>query len=229
MGKRRIKIAIDGPAASGKSTTARAVARRLGYLYIDSGAMYRVVTLAALRKGIPTTDMKRVAELAKDIDINFRHLNSELRVYLNEEDVTEDIRTARVNSEINPVAANPAVREILVQKQRKLGEKGGVVMDGRDIGTVVLPDAELKIFMVASAEERARRRFKELQERGEKISYEDVLQEIQTRDRADTSREVGPLKKATDAVKIDTTALSIPEQVELIYNLALERIKKKDC
>ncbi len=225
MPPKRIKIAIDGPAASGKSTTARAVARSLGYTYIDTGAMYRAVTLKALREGIPTTDARRVAEIARKVTISFQQHNGNLRVFLDGEDVTEAIRTHEVNKAINPVAANPEVRKILVEKQRELGKGGGVVMDGRDIGTVVFPDAELKIFMNATVEERARRRFKELREKGIDVSFEDVYNEILQRDRSDTGRAVGPLKKAPDAIEVNTTELTIPQQVEKIVSLAHQRIK----
>ncbi len=225
MPKKAIKIAIDGPAASGKSTTARAAAKALGYTYIDTGAMYRAVTLKALREGVPTTDAQRVAELARKATITFEQRNGDLRVFLDGEDVTEAIRTHEVNKAINPVAANPEVRKILVEKQRQLGQAGGVVMDGRDIGTVVFPDAELKIFMNASVEERARRRFKELRDKGITVNYEDVYNEILERDRSDTSRSVGPLKKAPDAVEVNTTELTIPQQVEKIVQLARQRMK----
>lgn len=222
-----IKIAIDGPAGSGKSTTAREVARRLGYIYIDSGAMYRAVTLKALQQNIPTTDKKNVARLAADIDIRFQQDNSRTVIFMDGEDVSNLIRTPEVNDHINPVAANPEVRKILVRKQQEIGRNGGVVMDGRDIGTVVFPDAELKIYMKATAEERARRRVNEFAEKGIRISYEEVLREILTRDKADMSRVHGPLKIAEDAVVLDTTNLSIEQQVEKIYTLAQEIINKK--
>lgn len=222
-----IKIAIDGPAGSGKSTTAREVARRLGYIYIDSGAMYRAVTLKALQQNIPTTDKKSVARVAADIDIRFQQDDSRTVILMDGKDVSNLIRTPQVNDHINPVAANPEVRKILVRKQQEIGRDGGVVMDGRDIGTVVFPDAELKIYMKATAEERARRRVNEFAEKGIRISYEEVLREILTRDRADMSRVHGPLKIAEDAVVVDTTNLSIEQQVEKIYTLAQEIIKKK--
>ncbi|RMG69188.1 MAG: (d)CMP kinase [Calditrichaeota bacterium] len=225
-----MKIAIDGPAASGKSTTAQRVAQRLGYRYIDSGAMYRVVTLKALEEGIPTTDARRVADIARRTEIQFvPGPDGSQRIFMDGRDVTDRIRTHEVNRHINPVAANPEVREILVKKQQALGQEGGVVMDGRDIGTVVFPDAELKIYMDASAEERARRRVKELHNRGIEVEYQEVYQEILERDRSDTSRSVGPLKRAPDAVVIDTTRLSVDEQVETIYRLAREIIEKQDC
>ena len=158
MEEKKIKIAIDGPAASGKSTTARMVAQKLHYTYIDSGAMYRAVTLKALQKGVPPEDAAKVAGLARGISIRFEQNNLQTEVFMDGEDVSKAIRLPQVTQNINPVAANCRVREILVEKQRLLGKEGGVVMDGRDITTVVFPDAELKIYMEASAEERARRR-----------------------------------------------------------------------
>lgn len=229
MGKKRIKIAIDGPAASGKSTTARIIALRLGYLYIDSGAMYRAVTMKVLQKGIPTTEEQRIAQLAQDADIQFKWIGQDLRVILDGQDVTEAIRSPEVNRHINPVAANPSVREILVQKQKLMGKHGGVVMDGRDIGTVVFPDAELKIYMQASLEERAKRRYKELREKGIAVTYQEVVEEIQKRDQSDLSRPYGPLRKASDAIVLDTTHMSIQEQADRIYQLALQVLNRLDC
>lgn len=225
MGEKRITIAIDGPAASGKSTTARLVARKLNYRYIDSGAMYRAVTLKALLVNIPVDDFPKVADIAEKISIEFHQNNSRTEVFMDGEDVSEAIRTPSVTNNIGPVAANPQVREILVNKQRLLGKDGGVVMDGRDITTVVFPDAELKVYMQASAEERARRRVKELAEKGTDADFDRILQAIIERDNADFSRAHGPLKKTAGAVVIDTTRLTIEEQVEKIYLLASEIIE----
>lgn len=228
MAAKKIKIAIDGPAASGKSTTARAVARRLDYLYIDSGAMYRAVTLAALEAGVPTTDETRVAELAGTLEITFGRNNEATEIYLDGTDVSAAIRAPRIVAHINPVAANSRVRQILVAKQQSLGKSGGVVMDGRDITTVVFPDAELKVYMQASAEERARRRVAELSAKNIAADFAEVLASIEQRDRADLTRTHGPLKQAPDAIVIDTTALTIAEQVEKIYRLARDIIERKD-
>lgn len=226
MSQKRIKIAIDGPAASGKSTTARLVAEKLHYLYIDSGAMYRAVTLKALRSNISPGDFAKVAGLAEKISIDFKQNDFSTEVYMDGEDVSRAIRTPEVTNNIGPVAANPRVREILVEKQRLLGQAGGVVMDGRDITTVVFPDAELKIYMKASAEERARRRLIELAEKGIPADFQEILQAIIDRDRADSSREHGPLKQAPDAVVLDTTRLTIEEQVEKIYRMARRIIQE---
>ncbi|MBN2367115.1 MAG: (d)CMP kinase, partial [Calditrichaeota bacterium] len=173
--RKKIKIAIDGPAASGKSTTARAVARELNYIYIDSGAMYRAVTLKALRKGVRMEDRDRVAELARETELKFKKNHQKTIIYMDGEDVSEQIRTPEIDRNISPVAANPQVREILVQKQQEMGKMGGVVMDGRDIGTVVFPDAELKIFMKATVRERARRRLKELEQKGVSVDFNKVV------------------------------------------------------
>lgn len=222
----RIKIAIDGPAASGKSTTAREVARRMKYLYIDSGAMYRAVTVKALQLAVPTTEAQAVADIAGDIAIEFKHNDLETEIYLDGEDVSLAIRRPEVTQNINPVAANPQVRQILVAKQQDLGREGGVVMDGRDITTVVFPDAELKIYMKASAEERAKRRVNELAQKNIEADFQQVLAEIENRDQADFTRKHGPLTQAPDAIVIDTTHLSIEQQVEHIYQLATDIIKK---
>lgn len=223
---KKITIAIDGPAASGKSTTAREVARRLGYTYIDTGAMYRAVTLKALRENIPVTDEEAVAKIAEQIQLKFGKSNRKTVIYMDGENVSEEIRTPKIDRQISPVAANPRVREILVKKQQEMGREGGVVLDGRDIGTVVFPGAELKIFMIASVQERALRRQKELAEKGVTPPLEEIIQSIRHRDEEDSRRSHGPLKKAPDAIEIDTTHLTIDEQVEKILNLARQII---DC
>jgi len=224
LGRNLIKIAIDGPAGSGKSTTAREVAKRLQYIYIDSGAMYRAVTLKAINLRIPTTESEKIAHIAAGVSIQFKPNQSGTLIFMDGKDISDAIRTPNVNNQINPVAANPEVRKILVRKQQDLGKNGGIVMDGRDIGTVVFPDAELKVYMQASAEERARRRLFEFESKGISIGFEEVLEEIQVRDNADLSRAYGPLKIAADAVIIDTTDLTIQDQIQKVYELALAKI-----
>jgi len=219
-GNKKITIAIDGPAASGKSTTAREVARRLDYTYIDSGAMYRAVTLKALQNGINVNNFKKIEEIAEKMHITFEKSNEKTIIFMDGIDVSEEIRTPQVDQYISPVAANPGVRKILVKKQREMATTGGIVMDGRDIGTVVFPKAELKVFMIASVKERAIRRKKELEQKGILIDKDKVVQDIQYRDQQDASRNHGPLKKAPDAIEIDTSKMSIPEQVEKILELA---------
>ena len=224
-GRARPVVAIDGPAGSGKSTTARLAAERLGYTYLDTGAMYRAVTLKALREGVDVRDADAVARLAAEAEIELTLQDGVPRVYLDGEDVSDDIRLPEVSRNIGPVADNPRVREILVARQRELGRKGGIVAEGRDIGTVVFPDAEVKFFLTASPEERARRRMKELAQKGIDHSLEQVRREIEKRDREDVSRPVGALKKAQDAIELDTTELGIEEQVERVVAVvkAVER------
>ncbi|MEI8185901.1 MAG: (d)CMP kinase [Chlorobiaceae bacterium] len=230
IGNKRIIIAIDGPAASGKSTTARRVAGKLGYTYIDTGAMYRAVTFKALQQGI-LDDLRRspasVSDLVKDISIRF----DGDRVFLNGSDVTAEIRDNRVSRAVSFISSLKPVRDRLREMQQELGHERGVVMDGRDIGTVVFPDAELKIFLVADARERAQRRYAELLAKcvgGGELPDLDVLEdEIIKRDRADAEREHAPLKKHRDAHEIDTSDLTIERQVDIVYNLALDL--QKDC
>ena len=225
IGKNRIIIAIDGPAASGKSTTARRVAQQLGYVYIDTGAMYRSVTLKALRQGL-LDDLRRspesVSDLIKDIAIRF----DGDRVFLNDSDITAEIRDNRVSREVSFISSLKPVRDRLREMQQELGRQRGVVMDGRDIGTVVFPDAELKIFLVADARERAKRRYAELIAKcpdGGELPDLDVLEEeIKKRDREDAEREHAPLKKHVEAHEIDTSDLTIERQVDIVYNLALD-------
>jgi len=218
----KITIAIDGPAASGKSTTARVLAQKMGYIYVDSGAMYRAATLAVIQAGINIDDEQTVTRFVEKIKITIKAHPAGQKTYLNGKDVTHLIRSPQVNEVISVISAYPGVRACLVRMQRQLAEEGGVVMDGRDIGTVVLPDADLKVFMVASLQERARRRLKELQAQGEKMLLEEVLAEISQRDRLDSSRDTAPLKMADDARPLDTSQLSIEEQVDIIEKWAKE-------
>jgi len=230
IGTKRIIIAIDGPAASGKSTTARRVAQQLGYIYIDTGAMYRSVTLKALQQGL-LDDLRRspesVSDLVRDISIRFEGD----RVFLNGSDVTAEIRDNRVSREVSFISSLKPVRDRLREMQQELGRQRGVVMDGRDIGTVVFPDAELKIFLVAEPRERAKRRYAELiaksQDGGELPDLDVLEDEIRKRDRADAEREHAPLKKHSEAHEIDTSDLTIERQVDIVYNLALDI--QKDC
>lgn len=223
---RKIVVAIDGPAGSGKSTTARLLAKKLGYRYIDTGAMYRAVTLFWLRSNLPL-EREVICKLLPNISINFENDGVDLKIYLNSEDVTQAIRMPEVTNFVSPISAIKCVREFLVAQQKKLGENGGVVMDGRDIGTVVFPDAELKIYLVASLEARIERRLLELKQKGLYLAPEEVRKQIVERDIIDSTREHSPLQKAPDAIEIDTTNLTIDEQVEIAYNLALERVNNK--
>ncbi len=219
---KKICIAIDGPAGSGKSTTAKLVAEKLGYMHLDTGAMYRAVTLNVLQNNIDIHDETKVVEIARLSDIKLEKTNNILKVYLNGTDVSQEIRTPRITSSIAPIAANPRVREILVAIQRRIMKNGGVVAEGRDIGTNVCPNAELKIFLVASIEERAKRRYKELAEKGIRVDMDELISDIKVRDSHDTGRKTNPLKQAPDAVLLDTSDLSIDQQVDFVIRKALE-------
>ncbi len=209
-------IAIDGPAASGKSTVAKLVASKLGYLYIDSGAMYRVVTYLWLRKFAKASDAdeKNLAELLKNLDLRLEE-NSK-RVYANDEDLSEAIRANEVSRNVSYIASFKIVRERLVELQRKIAANRDVVMDGRDIGTVVFPDAALKVYMIASPRVRAQRRLKDLQSKGENIELENLIGEIEARDKLDSERKESPLRKADGAIEINTDAMTIDEVVSKI-------------
>ena len=227
----KIIIAIDGFSSCGKSTMAKDLAHELGYIYVDTGAMYRCVALYALQHKLFLKDGEiNIPELEAampNINISFK-LNKETGrpdTYLNNENVENKIRTMEVSSHVSSIAAIPFVREALVAQQQKMGKDKGIVMDGRDIGTVVFPNADLKIFLVADPKERAERRFKELQEKGENISLDDTYENILKRDRLDSTREISPLKKANDAIEVDTTGKNIEEVKNLI--LSLYRNKKK--
>ena len=222
MQLKKIIIAIDGNSGSGKSTTARAVARAMGYLYIDSGAMYRAVTLFFIRNRVNILDDEMVRKALGQIGIEFRPnpVTGNSDTWLNGENVEGEIRGLDVSAMVSPVSEIPAVRRMLVGQQRKLGSGKGVVMDGRDIGTVVFPQAELKIFMTADLGVRAVRRRSELLERQQQAQLEDVLDNLKNRDHIDSTRKDSPLKKATDAVLIDTSSISFEMQVNKILDLA---------
>ncbi|NLM94211.1 MAG: (d)CMP kinase [Firmicutes bacterium] len=212
-------ITIDGPAGAGKSTVARRVAERLGYTYVDTGAMYRAVALQTRRLGISPQDEEGMARLLDETSIVYRSG----KTLLNGEDVSEAIRTPQVTALVSQVARIPLVRAFLVECQRRMGAEGGVVMDGRDVGTIILPEAELKIFLTASLAERARRRQLEWRAKGVEATREEVEQEIRVRDKMDREREVGPLRIADDAVIIDSTDLDVDEVVDQIVQLALAK------
>jgi CMP/dCMP kinase len=229
----KLTIAIDGPAGSGKSSLARRVAAMLGYLYLDSGAMYRALALKALRRQVSSGDESHLAELANETHIELQAPNAEQEaagakncVFLDGADVTLDIRTAEVAQAASRLATIAKVREVLVAEQQRAGAGGGVVMEGRDIGTVVFPQADLKIFLDASPEVRAERRWKEHQEKGERLTLAEVFDEVIERDKRDRERKVSPLVRAADAVLVDNTAIGIEETARLIVVLAQERGKE---
>ena len=219
----RITIAIDGPSGAGKSTTARGLASRLGYTYIDTGAMYRAIAWKGIRDGVPVEDADGTTRLAESTLITFQPSDAEQRVLVDGEDVTAAIRTPEVTRLSSPVSAIPGVRRVLVAQQQAMGAGGGVVMEGRDIGTVVFPNAELKVFLTASDEERARRRWKELSARGQQLTVEEVLAQQRERDARDSSREDSPLKPAPDSVEIVSDGMTLDEVIERILALARER------
>ena len=219
-------IAIDGPSGAGKSTLARRLARELGFLYVDTGAIYRTVGLAARRQGIDPADAAAVAALLPGLSITMGYGEDGLqRMALNGEDVTAAIRENEISAYASKVAALPAVRDFLLEMQRRAAREHDVIMDGRDIGTVVLPQADLKIYLTAAAEARAERRFRELLERGQKAEFERVLAEVIERDRRDTERETAPLRRADDAVTADTTGLDLEESFQLLLGLIRERFQ----
>lgn len=223
---KRIVIAIDGYSACGKSTTARALAEILGYTYIDSGAMYRAVTLYFHKHHVKLTNDKEVRNALDNIEIDF-NLNKKSGVadtFLNNLNVEDEIRKMYISEKVSPVSSIKAVRDAMVAQQRKLGKRKGVVMDGRDIGTVVFPEAELKVFMQADIYIRAGRRQAELLEKGQLVDLSEIMDNLQQRDHLDTTREESPLKKADDAVVVDTTFLTLEEQVDDILNLSLGKI-----
>ncbi len=223
---KKISIAIDGPAAAGKSTVAKIVAEKLSYIYIDTGAMYRAVTYKALVEGTDLHDSESLSRLLKGTTIELVQESGLQTVFLDGEDVTKEIRNSNVTNNVSTVAAHGAIREEMVSRQKELGKRGGVVMDGRDIGTKVLPESELKVFLLASVDIRAERRHKENIEKGYPSDLAQLKEEIMLRDKIDTEREVSPLVKAEDAVEIDTSTLSIEEVVARIIALAKERIER---
>lgn len=223
---KKMNIAIDGPASAGKSTIAKKVAEKLGYIYLDTGAMYRTLTYAALSNGSDLHDEEALHRLLQGIRITFSTAENEMqRVFLNEEDVTESIRSEQVTQNVSLVSSFAKVREEMVARQKSIARSGGVVMDGRDIGTVVLPDAEVKIFMTATAEERALRRYKENMAKGMTTSLEELTEDMKRRDHLDSTRTISPLKKADDAIVLDSTHLEIDEVVRRILGIIEANLK----
>ena len=220
-----INIAIDGPAGAGKSTAARMLAKTLGFIYVDTGALYRAVGIAVLRKGLRTDNADEVISVLPDIELSIKFTDGEQRVFLNNEDVSRDIRLPEASMAASNVSAVPAVREFLLDMQKKFARENNCIMDGRDIGTVILPDAQLKIFLSASAEVRAERRYKELIEKGTPKDYDELLREIKLRDHNDSTRAVAPLKPAQDAVIVDSSDMTLDEVVDFMATLAKDVIK----
>jgi len=231
VSRKKLVIAIDGPAASGKSTTAKLVAESLGYVHVDTGAMYRAATLKVLRSGIPPADATAAADLVESAHIELRREGGKmLRVVLDGEDVTDEIRTPAVTRAVSAVSSIRRVRDVMVREQRRMGAEGGggIVLEGRDIGTVVFPDADLKFFLIAGIEARARRRSRELRERGIDADPGALRDEIRERDRFDSTRTESPLRKADDAIELDTSDMTIEEQVAVVVGTVRRVMKEKD-
>ena len=226
MNEKKIAVAIDGPSGAGKSTVAKALAKQFHLIYVDTGAIYRTVGLAAQRANVDSKDTNAVVALLPGIQIDIRYdENGDQRMMLNGEDVSEEIRTPRSSIYASDVSAIPDVRAFLMDMQREMAEKHSVVMDGRDIGTVVLPNADLKIFLTASAEQRAKRRYAELQLRGSDATFSEVLRDIEYRDQQDSTRAAAPLKPAHDAYFVDSSRLSFEESVEAAAKLIREKLE----
>lgn len=225
MNKTVINVAIDGPGGAGKSTSARAAAKELGYIYVDTGALYRAVGVNALRNNIDTKDKPAVAASLEGISVDLVFENGEQKVLLNGENVSAEIRTPPASMAASDVSAVPEVRAFLFDLQRDIASRNSCIMDGRDIGTVVLPHAQVKIFLTASAEERAQRRYAELQAKGSTVSFQSVLDELIERDYNDSHREIAPLKPAEDSVILDTTGASLEEQVQKIIDIIKEKVQ----
>lgn len=211
-----ISVAIDGPAGAGKSTISRAAAKKLGYIYVDTGALYRAIGLFAHENGIPDTDASALAPRLKDISLSISYVDGEQRVFMNGRDVSLDIRVPEMGMAASNVSAIPEVRAFLLDLQRDMAKRDNVIMDGRDIGTVVLPDATVKIFLTASPEDRARRRYDEHIAKGQNVSYNDILEDMLKRDYNDSHRAIAPLKQAEGAVLIDTTDFSLEKSIQLV-------------
>lgn len=226
MEKKHYAVAIDGPSGAGKSTLAKAVAKALGIMYVDTGAIYRVIGLAAQRRGVDGRDESAVMAFLPQIDIGMKHgADGTQRMYLDGEDVSDAIRLPEISMYASDVSAHASVRTFLLEMQRKLAREQSVIMDGRDIGTVVLPNAEVKIFLTADAEVRAKRRFLELEQRGTPKPYEEVLAELKERDYNDTHRAAAPLRAAEDAVTVDTSALDFDQSRELLLKTIREKVE----
>ena len=219
-----INVAIDGPAGAGKSTVARATAQKLGYIYVDTGALYRAVGVYCLRKSIETTDAEGVGAILSEITVELKFIDGVQHVFLNGDDVSTEIRLPEASMAASNVSAIPSVRAFLFDLQRDIAAKNNCIMDGRDIGTVVLPNAQVKIFLTADDTERAMRRYKELQEKGSSVTYQEVLDDLRVRDYNDSHREIAPLKPAEDSVIVNTTNYTLEESINKIVETVEEKL-----
>lgn len=222
--KKVLNVAIDGPGGAGKSTVAKAAAKELGLIYVDTGALYRAVGVNGLRNGLDTTDEKQIKKMLKKTAVGLRYIDGVQHVFLNDEDVSEEIRTPDASMAASNVSAIQCVRDFLFDTQRDIAKKNNCIMDGRDIATVVLPDAQVKIFLTASAEVRAQRRFLELQAKGSTDTYEKVLEELKQRDYQDSHREIAPLKPAEDSIIVDTSEMPLDESIATVVKLIKEKM-----
>ena len=222
-----ISVAIEGPAGAGKSTIAKTVSKKLGFIYVDTGALYRTIGLKFMNEGYDEDLNCDIGKILEGTKVDIKFINGEQRVFLNGEDVSELIRTPKASLMASAVSAKPEVRAFLLEMQRRLARENNVIMDGRDIGTVVLPDATVKIFLTASAEERAKRRYKELTAKGMEVNYDEVLADIEKRDYNDSHREIAPLKPAEDSVLADTSKCDLEQSVDLILSIINERLDNK--
>lgn len=219
-----INVAIDGPAGAGKSTVARAAAQKLGYIYVDTGALYRAIGVYCLRNSIVTNDIEAVGAALKDVTVELKFIDGVQHVFLNGDDVSTEIRLPEASMAASNVSAIPSVRAFLFDLQRDIAANNNCLMDGRDIGTVVLPNAQVKIFLTADPEERAMRRYKELIEKGSEVTYEEVLEDLKARDYNDSHREIAPLKPAEDSVIVNTTGMTLEESVDTVVKTVEEKI-----
>lgn len=224
--EKKIRIAIDGPAGAGKSTVAKLLAEKLSYIYVDTGAMYRAFTYKAIKQQVNLQNEEELAKILENTTITLKPSDNGQLVFIDGQNVTNEIRTATVTKHVSTVASYKLVREFMVAQQKQMGKTGGIIMDGRDIGTSVLPHAELKIFLTADVSVRAERRHLENLQKGYPSDLETLKKEIQLRDLQDMNREISPLRKASDAIEIDTSTLTIEEVVDKIYELAIERMKQ---
>lgn len=222
-----ISVAIDGPSGAGKSTVARAAAAKLGYVYVDTGAMYRAIGLAVCRRGISGDDIAGIVATLPTVELAIRYQDGEQHILLCGEDVSEAIRTPEIAKYASQVSAVPEVRAFLLETQRNMAKNGNILMDGRDIGTVILPDAPVKIFLTASDEARAQRRYLELCEKGQQVTFDQVLHDIRQRDLQDSTRAVAPLKQADDAVLLDTSDITLEQSIEAVLRIIRERTEER--